>query len=66
MRALERGEQFVVTRNGVPIGELIPLRRPFVAAEAAVTAFAGAPAIDLVRFRADIDALPDQRPPPRA
>jgi prevent-host-death family protein len=27
MRALERGESFVVTRNGVPVGELTPTRR---------------------------------------
>ncbi|HUZ82793.1 MAG TPA: hypothetical protein VMU73_11175 [Gaiellaceae bacterium] len=25
--ALDRGEMFVVTRNGVPVGELTPLRR---------------------------------------
>jgi antitoxin (DNA-binding transcriptional repressor) of toxin-antitoxin stability system len=36
MRALDRGETFIVTRNGVPVGELQPLRaRRFVAAEAA-------------------------------
>jgi hypothetical protein len=35
-----------VTRNGVPVGELTPLRaRRFVAAEAAIAAFAGAPAM---------------------
>jgi prevent-host-death family protein len=66
MRALDRGESFVVTRNGVPVGELAPLReREFVAAEAAVAAFAGAPAVDLGRFRADVDALIDQDPAPR-
>jgi prevent-host-death family protein len=67
MRALDRGESFVVTRNGVPVGELTPLRRrQFVAAEAAVGVFAGAPAIELDRFRADVDALLDQSPAPRA
>src|SRR5919201_1565003 len=56
MRALDEGESFVVTRNGVPVGELLPLRRrQFVSAEAAVAAFAGAPAIDIERFRADVD-----------
>ncbi|HEY2939906.1 MAG TPA: type II toxin-antitoxin system prevent-host-death family antitoxin [Gaiellaceae bacterium] len=66
MRALDRGESFVVTRNGVPVGELMPLRqRQFVAADAAVARFAGAPAIDLERFRADIDALVDQSSTPR-
>lgn len=66
MRALDRGEAFVVTRNGVPVGELTPLRqRQFVAAEAAIALFAGAPAIDGRRFRADVDSLLDQRPDPR-
>ena len=66
-RALDRGETFVVTRNGVPVGELTPLRqRRFVAAEAAVAMFGGAPAVELERFRADVDALLDQSPVPRA
>jgi prevent-host-death family protein len=40
MRALGRGETFVVTRNGVPVGELTPLRqRQFVLAEAVVAMF---------------------------
>jgi prevent-host-death family protein len=66
MRALDRGETFVVTRNGVPVGELTPLRqRRFVAAEAAVALFAGAPAIDRAQFRADVDAVLDQQPRPR-
>jgi prevent-host-death family protein len=67
MRALDRGEMFVVTRNGVPVGELTPLRkRRFVSADAAVALFAGAPVIDRARFRADLDAALDQRPQPRA
>jgi prevent-host-death family protein len=67
MRALDRGESFVVTRNGVPVGELTPLRqRQFVAADAVVAVFAGAPTVDLGRFRADVDALLDQSPAPRA
>jgi len=42
MRALDRGESFVVTRNGVPVAELIPLRRRrFVSAEVVMAAFAG-------------------------
>ena len=66
MRALDRGEAFVVTRNGIPVGELMPLRlREFVAAEAATAAFRGAPAIDAGRFRADVDAGLDQDATPR-
>ena len=66
MRALDRGEAFVVTRNGVPVGELTPLRqRQFVAVEAAAALFAGAPLIDGKRFRGDVDGVLDQRPAPR-
>ena len=66
MRALDRGETFVVTRNGVPVGELTPLRqRQFVRADAAVAFFAGAPILDGARFRADVDAVLDQQPRPR-
>jgi len=66
MRALDRGESFVVTRNGVPVGELTPLRqRRFVGADAVVALYASAPTIDADRFRADIDAVLDQRPRPR-
>lgn len=67
MRALDRGESFVVTRNGVPVGELVPFqRREFVTASAAVAAFDNAPAIEFERFQADLDAVLDQDPGPRA
>jgi len=66
MRALDRGESFVVTRNGVPVGELTPLRqRRFVSADAAIALFASAPALDTTRFRRDVDAVIDQTPRPR-
>ena len=66
MRALDRGETFVVTRNGVPVGELAPVgRRRFVAAEQVASAFAHAPALDVDRFRADVDAVLDQSVAPR-
>jgi prevent-host-death family protein len=67
MRALDRGESFVVTRNGVPVGELTPIRRRrFVPPEEAIAAFQGAPPIDYTRFRRDLDQLVDQDPAPRA
>lgn len=66
MRALDKGKSFTVTRNGVPVGELIPVRqRLFVPAEAAVAAFGGAPRIVHARFRKDVDAMIDQDPTPR-
>jgi prevent-host-death family protein len=66
MRALDKGESFTVTRNGVPVGELVPIRpRIFVAASAVVGAFRGAPRIAHRRFRRDVDALINQDPTPR-
>jgi len=67
MRRLDEGDSFVVTRNGVPVGELTPLRRHrFVAAETALAVFRAAPAVDYGRFRADLDAVATQDPTPRA
>jgi prevent-host-death family protein len=66
MRALDRGEDFVITRNGVPVGELHPLRRrQFISKEALLDLLAGAPRIDYERFRSDVDAFLDQDPAPR-
>lgn len=67
MRRLDHGEAFVVTRNGVPVGELIPVRRRrFVPREAVLAAFAHAPAIDAARFRDDVDRYVAQDIEPRA
>ena len=66
MRGLDRGESYVVTRNGVPVGELLPIRRSrYVAAEVAINAFESAAVIDAARFRADVDRVLDQDPAPR-
>ena len=67
MRQLDQGHSFVVTRNGVPVGELSPLRRHrFVSAKAAVAAFQGAPRVDLDRLRSDLDHAANQEIAPRA
>jgi antitoxin (DNA-binding transcriptional repressor) of toxin-antitoxin stability system len=66
MRELDQGKTFVVTRNGVPVGELTPLRRHrFVSADAAVAMFQNAPDIDLSRLRADLDRVASQEIHPR-
>ncbi len=66
MRRLDAGETFIVTRNGVPVGELTPLRRHrFVAAEAAVALFRTAPTVDYRTFRDDLDAVANQSVAPR-
>jgi len=67
MRALDDGENFVVTRRGVPVGELRPLgNRRKVSAAALLNALGRAPAPDPDRLRADLDALADQDATPRA
>ena len=61
MRELDEGHSFVVTRNGVPVGELTPLRRHrYVAADTAVALFRSAPALDYARLRADLDDAASQ------
>lgn len=60
MRALDRGEDFIVTRNGIPVGELRPVRRRFVTRDLLLEAFRTAPAIDPQRFRADLDDVADR------
>jgi prevent-host-death family protein len=67
MRELDRGESFVVTRNGAPVGELSPVRRrQFVPTATALKAFACSAPIDATRFRADVDRVLDQSIEPRA
>lgn len=66
MRQLDQGASFVVTRNGVPVGELSALRRNrFVSAEVAVAAFRGAPRVEFDKFRADLDRGASQETAPR-
>jgi antitoxin (DNA-binding transcriptional repressor) of toxin-antitoxin stability system len=66
LRALDRGDEFVVTRNGIPVAELRPVRRRFVSRELLLEAFRHAPPIDAACFRGDVDAVLDQDAEPRA
>lgn len=66
LRRLDQGEAFIVTRNGVPAGELVPLRRRrIVNGPALAAAFRGAPHIDDRRHRDDLDRYVDQDITPR-
>lgn len=65
MRALDRGEEFIITRNGLPVGELRPVRRRFVGRAALAAALVGAPPIDARQFRDDLDAMLDPDAEPR-
>ena len=63
MAAVERGETFVVTRNGAPVAELRPLargRRQRVPKAEIAAIVAVWPAIDAAAFRRDLDAAMDQ------
>ena len=59
MDAVESGESFTVTRDGRPMGQLIPLRRRFVHKAQFVASSATAAAIDPDRLRDDVAASVD-------
>ncbi len=60
LRAVKNGECITVTSSGVPVAELVPLRRGrFVDAQVALEAFADAPAIELKALRDDLDSIGD-------
>ena len=62
MRRLDAGERFIVTRNGVPVGELTPHRpNRFLPSEIASELFRTSPAVDVRRLREELDARLDQR-----
>ncbi len=61
--AVVSGETFVVTRNGVPVAELRPIRnvrRTFVPKTDLLTLVAHGPHIDRKKFRSDLDRGVDQ------
>jgi prevent-host-death family protein len=62
LREVQAGETLIVTRNGTPVAELRPIQpRRFVPRAAIAGAAERAPKIHSQRFRADIDAIIDQR-----
>ena len=66
MRALDEGEDFIVTRNGKPVGELRPYkRRQFVPRSSSSPPSKVRRSIDYEELRADIDRYVDQDPTPR-
>ena len=57
------GESFVVTRNGVPVAELRPIRttrRTFIPKTELVALAAAGPHVNFEEFRADLDRATDQ------
>jgi prevent-host-death family protein len=62
MRAIDAGETFVVTRNGVPAAELRPIaRRRFVSTTILFGTAAALGEVKAARFFADLDKYLDQR-----
>ncbi len=63
LREVEAGQTLVVTRNGTPVAELRPLGpRRLVPRDRLAQGARTAPRVDYARFRADVDAILDQRP----
>ncbi|HTV80423.1 MAG TPA: type II toxin-antitoxin system prevent-host-death family antitoxin [Steroidobacteraceae bacterium] len=62
LRDVESGQTVIVSRNGTPVAELRPIRpRRYIPRSKLAEAAARAPRVDAHRFRADIDAVIDQR-----
>lgn len=64
MDAVQGGQSFTVTRDGHPIGQLVPLRRRrrFVSRQEFAAMSRTAPGTDLDRFHADQDVTADTYP----
>jgi prevent-host-death family protein len=58
---VEGGEPLLVTRDGRPVAELRPIRGRGLSAAALLERWRHLPPVDPVKFRADVDALIDQR-----
>ena len=56
---VSRGERVTITRAGRPVAELRPVTRPKLSREALLERWRRLPAVDPVRFRADLDAVLD-------
>lgn len=61
LRDVQAGQTIIVTRNGVPVAELRPIRpRRYVPRAVLAESAARAPRIDAARLRADLDGIVDQ------
>jgi prevent-host-death family protein len=60
LREVQAGEAIIITRNGVPVAELRPIRsRRFVPRAVIAEVAARAPNIDARRWREDLDVVAD-------
>ncbi len=64
INAVVSGERFVITRNGLPVAELVPVQtvRPSFVRKGELLAVAKrGPHVDLEQFRTDLERAIDQR-----
>lgn len=54
-----RGEALIVTRDGVPVAEIRPLRRGTISSADLIARRAALPVLDVDAFRADVDSVLD-------
>ena len=54
------GERLTVTRDGRPVAELRPIRRPGLPARLLIERWSRLPVVDPRRLRDDLDAVVDQ------
>lgn len=67
LRAVEAGESFIVTRNGVPLAELVPVKkRTFVPRDELAVALRSLAPLDAAAFRTDLERHLDLSHEPRA
>jgi len=60
MRGLDQGDTYTVTRNGVPVGELRPIRsNKFVRTDILQSVFSNLETIDFDELREDLDSAVD-------
>ena len=58
---VEAGEALIVTRDGRPVAELRPVRRPPLDAATFLAHWRGLPPVDPDQFRRDIDSVIEPR-----
>ena len=56
---VEHGERLTITRDGRPVAELRPIKRPGAVASVLVERWSRLPQLDTDRFRKDIDQVID-------
>ena len=57
VRALEKGHSYVLTRDGIPVGEMNPVNRYLVDVKTVIAGMADAPPVDYKKFREDLDRI---------